>query len=46
MVRAERVDAERVLDRVGDHAVMEAAFVAGRTDPQAAVAVARATHPA
>jgi len=42
LVRAERVDVERVLDRVRDHAVMEAAFVAGHRDPHAAVASARA----
>jgi predicted ATPase len=41
---AERVDVERVLARVGDHALMDAAFVAGRADAQAAVAFARATH--
>jgi hypothetical protein len=44
VVEAERADIERALERVGDHAVREAAFVAGGTDPQAAVAAARATR--
>jgi predicted ATPase/DNA-binding SARP family transcriptional activator len=43
IVGAERADLERALERVGDHAVMDAAFVAGRSDPQGAVAFARAT---
>ena len=38
VVEAERADIDRALERVGDPAVMEAAFVAGRTDPEAAVA--------
>ncbi len=33
LVEAERVDIERALDRVGDRAVMDAAFAAGHTRP-------------
>jgi predicted ATPase len=42
LVRAERVDVERVLGRVGDGEVMSAAFTTGRADPKAVVAGARA----
>ena len=35
---AERVEIERALERVGDHAAMDAAFTAGRMDPDAVVA--------
>ncbi len=44
LVRAERVDVERALDRVGDHAAMGAAFATGRTDPTSVIADARATN--
>ena len=44
LVRAERVDVERVLDRVGDRAVMSAAFATGRTDPTSVIAGTRATN--
>ena len=42
LVRAERVDVERVLDRVRDGEVMSAAFATGRADPNAVIASARA----
>jgi hypothetical protein len=44
LVRAERADVERVLGRVGDAAVMSAAFATGRADPDAVIASARATN--
>ena len=40
---AERADIERAIERVGDPARMEAAFAAGRAEPEAVVAGARAT---
>ena len=43
-VGAERADIERALERVGDHTVMDMAFVAGHTDPTSVIADARAIH--
>jgi len=43
LVRAERVDVERVLDSVGDRAVMSVAFATGRSDPASVIAGARTT---
>ena len=43
VVGAERVDIERALERVGDHAVMAAAFATGRGDPTSVIAGTRAT---
>ncbi len=40
-VKTERTDIERALERVGDHAAMQAAFSAGHADPQATIAHAR-----
>jgi predicted ATPase len=44
LVRAERVDVERVLARVGDRAVMSAAFATGRADPTSVIAGTRSTN--
>ena len=44
LARAERVDVERALDRVGDRAVMSAAFATGRADPTSVIAGARPTN--
>ena len=44
LVGAERADVERVLDRVGDRAVMSAAFDTGRADPTSAIASTRAAR--
>ena len=44
LVRAERGDVERALDRVGDGAVMSAAFATGHADPKAVIAAALATN--
>ena len=44
LARAERVDVERVLDRVRDRDVMHAAFATGRADPASVIADARSTN--
>ncbi len=44
LVGAERVDVERALDRVDDHAVMDAAFAVGRADPTAVITAAHSAH--